>query len=92
MFQCSCVPISPVLIDVSGDGLALTGAPGGVRFNFSGYGEPIQVSWTLAGSDDAWLALDRDHNGTIDHGGELFGNLTAQPPSETANGFLARLR
>jgi hypothetical protein len=58
---------SPVLVDVSGDGFALTDAAGGVGF-------------------------DRDGDGRIDNGQELFGNFTPQPdppPGVQENGFLA---
>jgi hypothetical protein len=67
----------------------LTSAENGVMFDFWGNGHPIQIAWTSATSGNAFLALDRNHNGKIDNAKELFGNITQQPPSPDPNGFLA---
>lgn len=84
---------SPIVVDAARDGFKLTNAAEGVLFDVNADGVPEQTAWTAADSDDAWLAMDRNGNGRIDNGSELFGNITpvyATGSDATApNGFEA---
>jgi hypothetical protein len=84
--SCSCVPGTPIILDLDGNGFNLTSPAGGVLFNFF-VNRPVQIAWTAPGANEGWLVLPQ--NGQVQNGAEMFGNLTPQPPSNDPNGFLA---
>ncbi len=80
---------SPIIVDAYGEGFHMTDVADGVLFDIRGDGHPIDMGWTARGYHNAFLALDRNGNGKIDNGEELFGNYTPQPKSKDANGYAA---
>ncbi|MFN6338975.1 MAG: calcium-binding protein [Cyanobacteriota bacterium] len=66
----------PLTLDLDGDGLEAT-IPNpfySVQFDHDGDGSTTGSGWISA--DDAFLVLDRNGNGSIDSGAELFGDST----------------
>jgi hypothetical protein len=90
-----CVPFlgSPIIVDTGRDGYRLTSVKNGVHFDLDVDGVPELTAWTRRDSDDAFLAMDRNRNGLIDNGTELFGNHTPayadRTEVTTLNGFEA---
>jgi len=78
---------SPILIPTGpSQAYKLTSAAEGVRFDLDADGRAEQTAWTAPGDRLAFLAFDRNNNGTIDNGTELFGGRTVAGKN---NGFEA---
>lgn len=93
-FNCVFTPGSPIIIDTSGKGYHMTSVEDGVLFDLDGDGQAERISWTRRGVENAFLAFDRNGNGTIDDGTELFGSYTPAYPAgdrriTAPNGFEA---
>jgi len=78
--------ISPLILDLDGDGVETLGQNFYVHFDHDKNGFAERTGW--AGADDGLLVLDRNGNGWIDDGSELFGNNSGTGPG-SANGFAA---
>jgi hypothetical protein len=84
-------PCSPIVINLDAkDDYELTGANSPVFFDMSGTGNPVKIGWTATAENEAFLWLDRNHNGRVTSGTELFGNFTPLKDGQLArNGFEA---
>jgi hypothetical protein len=73
---------SPITVSIDGP-IKLSGEP--TSFDINADGLPDRITWVTA--DTPLLAADRNGNGLIDDGSELFG--TATPGSDGVNGYVA---
>ncbi|EXS22154.1 type I secretion C-terminal target domain protein [Acinetobacter baumannii 573719] len=80
----------PVVLDLDGDGIETIAANkwAGVLFDHDNDGIRTSTGWV--GSDDGILVLDRNGDGVINDGSELFGDsVTLKDGSQASNGYAA---
>ena len=86
--KCWQPPRDPLILDLDGNGLETVGLAANIHFDHDGDGVLTKTGWV--GKDDALLVWDRNANGRIDTGAELFGDFTPLPNGTLApNGFAA---
>lgn len=73
----SFVESDPLILDLDGNGTQILPPGKGTWFDLDGDGKEDRTAW-VAGRD-AFLALDRNGNGSIDNGKELFGDQNGAP-------------
>jgi Ca2+-binding RTX toxin-like protein len=79
---------SPLIVDLDGDGVETLAKSTGIHFDHAGDGFAESTGW--AGADDGLLVRDLNGDGSINNGGELFGNNTRLSNGQNAaNGFEA---
>lgn len=78
----------PLVIDLNKNGKYSVNTENGVYFDYSGDGFAEKTAWIEEG--DGMLVFDRNNNGVIDDGSELFGDKTIMNNGTyAANGFQA---
>ncbi|MFH0785094.1 MAG: hypothetical protein V2B20_24495, partial [Pseudomonadota bacterium] len=79
---------SPLILDLDGDGVETRSVADNIQFDLDNNGFRETVGWV--GADDGLLALDKNGDGQITGGTELFGNHTILASGgKAANGFSA---
>jgi len=80
--------ISPIVLDLDGNGIATRSVADGTFFDYDGNGFAERTGWATSG--DGLLVRDLNGDGIINNGTELFGDRTLLKSGETAaNGFYA---
>lgn len=78
--QAEVFEADPIVLDLTGTGFNLTSYKDGARFDLLGDGRQVRTGFVTGG--DAFLAIDRNGDGIINDGTELFGDQRG-----AANGF-----
>ena len=79
---------TPIVLDLNGDGISTLSMDAGVQFDHDANGIKLHTGWVS--STDGLLVLDRNHDGSINDGAELFGSgTTLANGSKAADGYVA---
>ena len=81
---------TPIILDLNGDGVRTLSIASGVKFDIFADGKSINTGWVSSG--DGLLVLDRNKDGVINDGAELFGSATVLESGQRAPDGYAALR
>jgi len=84
--------VDPLVFDLDGDGIETTGITSGAAITFDLNGDGVKTGTGWVSPDDGFLVLDRNGNGTIDSGLEMFGSNTIKSNGQTATDGIDALR
>ena len=77
-----------MVLDLNGDGITTQSIASGVEFDLFATGQKVNTGWVTGG--DGLLVMDRNHDGAINNGSELFGQATQLANGDNAaNGYVA---
>jgi hypothetical protein len=79
---------TPIALDLNGDGIRTLSLAAGVQFDISADGNAVHTGWVS--STDGLLVMDRNADGSINDGSELFGSATTlSDGTKAADGYAA---
>lgn len=80
--------VSPIVLDLNDNGICTMSIDSGVEYDIAAAGQKLRTGWISGG--DGFLVRDRNHDGMISDGTELFGTSTKLADGENArDGFVA---
>jgi hypothetical protein len=79
---------TPLVLDLNGDGVKTRSISEGTTFDLFANGNKVNTGWVSA--SDGLLVLDRNHDGAVNDGSELFGSATTlSNGTKAADGYAA---
>ena len=81
---------TPIILDLNNDGIQTLSVSDGVKFDLFATGNKVNTGWVSG--NDGLLVMDRNHDGQINDGSELFGSSTTLSTGQKAADGYAALR